>query len=185
MMRTPADRESGLVARARAGDADAFASLIAPHRDGLFAFLARAAGDTDLAEDLFQMTMIRAWQGLANYVHRGRLAAWLFTIARRALIDERRRRTPPSAQESGHDPVEKHDPLARLVAAELEAALAQKLRDMSEPRRTVFLMRHHSTLTFREIAEALEMPLGTALSHMHHAVRSLKTVLEAHDVAID
>lgn len=156
--------------------------MVEEHREGLFAFLARSTGDEDKAADLLQITLIRAWKGMASYEEKGRYRGWLFTLARRALIDENRRETRASkAPRIMRTPAA--NPVEELVASELESAIVAAVHQLPEVRRSVFLMRHHSSMTFREIAEALDIPLGTALSHMHHALRSLKTVLELHDVS--
>ena len=128
-MTSPNEPEGRLVARARSGDGRAFARLLERHREGLFAFLARSTGDDDEAEDLLQMTAIRAWEGLASYEDRGKLGAWLFTIARRALIDHERReaRTPnrvPGPEVHTVDVAT--DPHAQVVARDLEAAIVEE-----------------------------------------------------------
>jgi RNA polymerase sigma-70 factor (ECF subfamily) len=172
-----------LLSRAKAGDPEAFAMMVEEHREGLFAFLARSTGDEDQAADLLQITLIRAWKGMATYEEKGRYRGWLFTLARRALIDENRRQTRASKVPLRVVGSPTADPVEELVANELESAILDAVHQLPEVRRSVFLMRHHSSMTFREIAEVLEIPLGTALSHMHHALRSLKTVLELHDVS--
>ncbi|MEN8376489.1 MAG: RNA polymerase sigma factor [Gemmatimonadota bacterium] len=180
---------SGLLARARAGDAGAFAGLFDRHRNALFAFLVRSCGDADEAEDLLQLTAIKAWRGLDAYEDRGRFGAWLFTLARRTMIDEARRATRARRALDGLGAMRigggsRHGPDADLEAGEVRRAIEGELSRLTEERRTVFLLRHHSPLTFREIAEALDMPLGTALSHMHHATNSLKKALRSHDVSL-
>jgi RNA polymerase sigma-70 factor (ECF subfamily) len=132
---------------------------------------------------LLQETLIKAWQGYGAYRERGRARAWLFTIARRALIDWTRGRSSEIATEPGT--LERHadpaaDPLERTVARGIERAVLTALVAQPEERRSVFLMRHHTPMTFREIAEALDIPLGTALSHMHHVTRDLRETLAPH-----
>lgn len=161
-------------------EAAGFEALVAPHLDELYAYLARSAGNSADGCDLLQETLIKAWEGYEDYRERGRVRAWLFTIARRALIDWTRSRPPevgaePETLERRADPGA--DPHERLVARSVETAVLRALQDVPEERRSVFLMRHHTPMTFREIAETLNIPLGTALSHMHHVTRTLRGAL--------
>ncbi len=161
-------------------DATGFEALVAPHLDELYAYLARSAGNEADGRDLLQETLIKAWEGYEDYRERGRARAWLFTIARRALIDWTRSRPPevrtePVMLERRADPGV--DPHERVVAGDVEKAVLGALEGVPEERRSVFLMRHHTPMTFREIAETLHIPLGTALSHMHHVTRTLRRAL--------
>lgn len=157
-----------------------FEALVSPHLDELFAYLARSAGSSDDGWDLLQETLIKAWEGYEDYRERGRGRAWLFTIARRALIDWTRSRPPEVRSET--DTLRRRadpgaDPHEQVVARSVERAVLRALQGVSEERRSVFLMRHHTPMTFREIAETLDIPLGTALSHMHYVTRTLRQAL--------
>lgn len=166
------------------GSRDAgFGALVAPHLDELYAYLARSAGNSEDGRDLLQEALIKAWRGYEDYRERGQARAWLFTIARRVLIDWTRSRPPeirtePLALDRHADPGA--DPHEQVVARNVERAVLAALEEVSEERRSVFLMRHHTPMTFREIAGALDVPLGTALSHMHHVTRTLRRALAPH-----
>lgn len=169
------------IRRAQDGDGDAFAALAAHYSDNVLAFFTRSVGDRDEAKDLLQETLIRAWAALPNYLHTGRLDAWLFTIARRVATDRGR-----SAQRRRHVAIPEGlaqaqpSPLQLAEAADLETYILAALAELPEQRRHVFLLRQHSSLTFREIAQELDIPLGTALSHMRLAVRHLEARLRKH-----
>lgn len=164
-------------------DPAGFEALVAPHLDELYAYLARSAGNPEDGRDLLQETLIKAWQGYGEYRERGRARSWVFTIARRALIDWSRSRPPEVA--AAPETLERHadsaaDPHEGAVARGIERAVYEALAAQPEQRRSVFLMRHHTPMTFREIAETLDIPLGTALSHMHHVTRDLRVELARH-----
>lgn len=177
-----------LLARAQSGDADAFADLVRPHQAGVYRYLLRSTGHADLADDLAQTTLIRAWRGLLGYREQGRFAAWLYRLARNTLVDAargaRRRDELLLAALDSLPPDRAPSPQEDLEAAEVADALRRAVAALPEPRRSVFLLRHHAALTFREIAELLDLPLGTALSHMHHAVRALRRTLEEYDARV-
>ena len=80
-----------------------------------------------------------------------------------------------------HSRITSPDPLTRTEHAQFASDLEAAVRALPEARKEVFLLRQHSGLTFREISERLDIPLGTALSHMHLAIRSLRKVLAVHE----
>lgn len=179
---TAPDPDAARLERARGGDDRAFAALVRPHADAVFAFLVRMTGHRDDAADVMQETLVRVWRSLESYRDEGRFAAWLFTIARNAALDRARSARLRSVGPLAEDVADPTADAAALTAyRELEADLDRALAGLPEPRRAVFVMRQESGLTFREIADALEIPLGTALSHMHHAVRALKEALRIHE----
>lgn len=176
-----------LLAAAAAGDGDAFADLLAPHRAALFAYLVRDSGSRDAAEDLLQETLIRCWRGLPRYQDRGKFAAWLFAVGRNAARDWRRQRSrDPATFAAGSiepelEPAVAPEAASRIEVQQLQARLREILQSLPEERREVFLLRQHGDLSFREIAELLDRPLGTVLSHMHRAVKQIKEGLAGHD----
>lgn len=176
------DVESRLVTRAKNGDEEAFGSLVRPGAHDLHAYLVRMTGRPDEARDLLQETWIRAWRAMPAYRHTGRFTGWLFTIARNVALDAlRSRRTfePLAPEETLAHP--DPDPLEEVASGEFLRDLGKALEGLPPDRRNVFLLRQHTDLTFREIAGEMGIPLGTALSHMHHAVRQLREALGHHD----
>jgi len=165
-----------LVSLAAREDSDAFADLLAPYRKPLFAFLFRSCGRRDVAEDRMQETLLRCWQGLPGYDHRGRFGAWLFTIARNVLRDGQRRRiaeghaigreTEPAAQ----PPTTVAGPHAEMEGRETAARIQTVIDALPATQREVFLLRQHGGMSFKEIARLLDQPLGSVLSAMHRAV---------------
>ena len=174
--------DSELIRRAQAGDREAFGGIAQRYANRILAFHARSVGDRDDANDLLQETLIRMWKGIATYADSGRLEAWIFTIARRAAADRgralQRRRRVVLRDMGGEGPA---TPLQFAEAADLESRISSALAQLPEQRRSVFLMRQHSSMTFDEIARALGIPLGTALSHMRLAVQYLKEKLKHHE----
>ena len=172
--------EASLVRAAAEGSEEAFAELLGPYRSRLFGYLMRSVGSHDSAEDLLQETLIRCWRGLSRFRERGRFAAWLFTIARNVVHDdgrERVRRRSVFADvplEAVREPGVAAAAPAAIESQQLLAEVDAILQTLPEARRQVFLLRQHGGLTFREIAEELDQPLGTVLSHMHRAMNELK-----------
>ena len=180
-----------LLARARKHDADALAELVDAYSPRVFGLLLRLTRDREMAEDLMQETFLRLVRTIGSYEHEGRFEAWLFRIAGNLARDHARRNkrrgrplsldAPTGA--SGEDRIEPADtrpdgPTHQIARDEDEQRLLAALDEIGETDREIVMLRHFSELSFREIAELLNVPLGTALARMHRALKKLRTLLE-------
>jgi RNA polymerase sigma-70 factor (ECF subfamily) len=177
-----AAEEAGLMALVASGDRDE--PLVELYRRyarrvyGLGLHLLRDAG---LAEDLVQETFVRLWRSAARFdPGRGTVRAFVFTIARRAAVDLwRRRRGLSVAADDGPEQAVDDDAFdALLVSLELREALD----DLTPKHREVLELHYRADLTQQQIAERLEIPLGTVKTRTYHALRALKQRLEERDV---
>jgi len=134
------------------------------------------------AEDLYQETWSRAARSLESYEEQGTFKAWLYQIARRLIIDHRRRRGARIQLVLGQDQTISVRPdnelpdqqiAARDVAQVLETALSKMKPEVAE----VVRMRLVEGVPFKEIARREAVPLNTALGRMHHALKHLRTDL--------
>lgn len=139
---------------------------------GILSFLRRYVGPDD-AEDVLQRTFLDAWRGAHSYDPEHRLGAWLFTIAHRRAIDTLRSRkhdvVPVDALrelvgEDGRELVQRY-----ADAAEVRSALAE----LSEGEREVLALAYFGELTQREIADRLDLPLGTVKARAARGTRHL------------
>jgi RNA polymerase sigma-70 factor (ECF subfamily) len=167
----------------RASDSRAlFEALVEPCRRVLWTFLLRLVGDRALAEDLYQETLLRAWKGLAGYHERGRFVSWLLRIAHNVVRDEARRRAarptlvvPAELPEIAEDATAEH-----LVAAgEARHRVGDCVSQLTREQREVFLLRMHSDLDFKAIAELTGAPLSTVINRMRDALAKLSAAMEA------
>ncbi len=96
------DREGRLIERARRGDSDAFAQLVRSHTDDMYTLAYRLTGDRDLAADVAQEAMIRAWRGLGGFRGDAAFSTWLYRITANTAWThrnrQRRRRWAPLEQ---------------------------------------------------------------------------------------
>jgi RNA polymerase sigma-70 factor (ECF subfamily) len=183
-----ASEDSELIRAYQKGDVEAFEALVRKYQQPLFTFLMRLVGNRQSAEDLFQDTFVRVLRALPNYREDRRFSGWLFGIANNLAIDWLRRRQvrrgrfveDEEALRNAVDGQSSTD--AALERAELARMLEEALQQLSEKQRQVFLLRQHSDLSFKEIAEQLGEPLNTVLSHMHYAVTKLRKQLRCVDV---
>lgn len=165
---------------------DELARWLEEFKGPLHSFLRRMAGET-AADDLFQEVFVKALAAAKSYQDRQRPSAWLFTIARRLAIDHLRRERPQVSLDQGAEegaslaetlPGKDPRPEAALESSETRARVMRAIDSLPVDQREVFLMREHGGLSFKEISEALGIPLNTALGRMHYAVTKLRRDLE-------
>jgi RNA polymerase sigma-70 factor (ECF subfamily) len=172
-MSARADEE--LLLSAGRGDAGAFRILVSRYSDELLGFFRRRVGEA-AAEDLLQETLLRLHKAAPRYVPQATVRTFLYTIARNLALNFRRDARPSVALEPGEserapdlpDPLESEERSDRVRRA-VEA--------LSEPLRDVVLLRHYQGLPFREIAQVLQIPEGTAMRRMSDALLRLRDAL--------
>jgi len=173
----PSRRERADVERAMAGDHDAFAALAVANVDRLYALARLIVRDVDRAEDAAQETLIRAWRELPRLRDPDRFQAWLRRLLVHACYDEGRRirRRAEIALLADHLPAD-DDETARVMDRE---QLDRAFRRLPLEQRVVVVLGHLEGLTHVEIAETLDLPLGTVKSRMRYAMEGLRAALEA------
>jgi RNA polymerase sigma-70 factor, ECF subfamily len=138
----------------------------------------------DVADDLLQEVFQRAWQARDRYRDEGRERAYLLRIADHLVVDRSRRlgREINVAEETWHEvePAARTlEPADSLALAEASEELTEALDQLTPAQRRVLLLRFFGDLTFEEIAQTLECPLGTALSHCRRGLLNLRKLLPA------
>ena len=136
------------------------------------------------ADDLLQEVFRRAWQSQDRYRDEGHERAYLLRIADRLVVDRSRRlgREVNLDEASWHEvepAAEGATPFDLLAHGETSAEIAAALDQLSLAQRRVLLLRYFGGLTFEEIAQALDCPLGTALSHCRRGLSALRKLMTA------
>jgi RNA polymerase sigma-70 factor (ECF subfamily) len=138
----------------------------------------------DLADDLAQEVFCRAWEARDRYREQGSARAYLFRIADRLVCDGRRNaargreRTLDEESWKQMEPVSRSaEPSSALAHAEAAGQLAAALDCLSPMQRRVLLLRYYSQLSFAEIAEIIDCPLNTTLSHCRRGLIALRRLL--------
>ena len=172
--------QRALVDRAKQGDEEAFDTLARMVGGKCMAIAFRILRDADLAEDAAQAALITAWRELRTLRDPDRFEPWLHRILTNECYAEARRRTRwsanlhilPSDGPSGPD-----DTLTVDDRDQLERAL----RRLTLEQRAVLVFHLYVGLTVPEVADRLDIPIGTAKSRLHYAMTALRASLEADD----
>ena len=169
------------------GDEEAFGILVRRYQRRLAAFLSQLVGDMELARELSQEAFVRAWSALERFDPKYRFSTWLFRIAHNLGIDQLRRRRlqtmPLYRTDSEGDEVEvvvtdlDKDPLGHLENRVLASELRQVIDGLRPEYRELVLLRHFAGLSYQEIADFMEMPLGTVKNKLFRAHSVLRKAL--------
>lgn len=173
--------ETELVTRARHGDRNAFSELVRIHAQGVMNVIYRFCGDMQVAEDATQETFIQAWLHLSSYRPQTKFRNWLYRIAVNAATDmlRKEKRILPKALEDL--PLSDPGPGPEALFTEQErATLVQRaILSLPEASRAVLVLREYEGMSYHEIAEALDIPVGTVMSRLNYGRKLLKDKLES------
>lgn len=170
-----------LLVRAAEGDDDAWRSLIALYARRVFAMARSRCRRDDLAEEITQSVFATLASKLpgGGYTEQGRFESWLFRVTMNRVRDEARR-AARHATPTDPDVLAASSP-ARAPSTAAESPDLAPLRDamaaLSDADREVVELRHHGGLSFQQIADVLDEPMGTVLARHHRALRKLKDML--------
>jgi RNA polymerase sigma-70 factor (ECF subfamily) len=179
-MTVPATNETELVAQAQSGDRNAFNELVRVHAQGVMNVIYRMCGDAQIAEDAAQETFIQAWLHLASYRPQGSLRSWLYRIAVNAATDmlRKEKRILPNALEDLQLQDPQLGPEALFFQTERTTLVKKAILALPEASRVVLVLREYEGMSYHEIANILNIPLGTVMSRLNYARKTLKDKLE-------
>jgi len=174
----PDPREAVWIARVIAhDDHEAFGELVALHQSAVRRFLLRlTSNDSSRADDLAQDTFLKAYRHIRSFQARGRFLSWVFRIAWQLFVTEERG-SRGIAEVPLFDGIQASDDASQRVA---DARTFDQMMNMLRPdERAAIILHYRHELTHPEIAEILELPLGTAKSLLRRAHTRLR---EAHGI---
>jgi RNA polymerase sigma-70 factor (ECF subfamily) len=175
--------ERALVERCRSGDEGAFQELVDRYKDLVFALIARTIQDRSRAEDFAQEVFLRVHRGLPYFRGEARLSTWIYRIVANVCVQEQARpgatvsldamnadaerpRLTPSATDRQFGDLELRDRLEKAIAR------------LPAQYRLVIAAHYLQGLRYEDLAEALELPLGTIKTQLHRAKQQLRRLLE-------
>ena len=174
--------ESELVSKAQNGDRNAFSELVHTHSQGVLNVVYRMCGNGDLAEDAAQEAFIQAWLRLSSYKEKASFRSWLYRIAVNTAIDmlRKEKRILPNTIEDLNLSDSRPGPEAMLASSERTELIREAVLTLPNASRAVLVLREYEDLSYQEIAESLEIPMGTVMSRLSYARKLLKEKLETH-----
>lgn len=181
-----------LVVLARSGSEKAYRELLDRYQRPVFSLVYRMVRDREQAEDLAQETFIKVFNHLERYNPKYKFSSWIFKIASNLAIDQLRKKEPVTVSldgsrhartsdemEATRITVESRDasPEELLEASELGSEIENAIGRLRPDYRTAILLRHVEGRPYEEIAEIMDIPLGTVKTYIHRARTELKGAL--------
>ena len=163
------------------GDAAAFRELFQTFAPRVKSYMMRQGADATTAEELAQETLLMVWRKAALYSSdKGSASTWIFTIARNLRIDRLRREVPWQELPEGHDEEESTDtpPDEAVVERERQKRVQDVLATLPQDQSDVVSLSYLEGLSHSEIADRLELPLGTVKSRMRLAYQKIREAVE-------
>ncbi|NUO37134.1 MAG: RNA polymerase sigma factor [Gemmatimonadaceae bacterium] len=168
-----------LVARWKGGDQRAATRLVERHAEAVTRFV-RSLGARQEIEDVVQETFVRAFGSIDGFRGESSLRTWLFTIARRLVLDHRRSDRRRGEQVGVHDADVRteFDALDAVLADETEQRMRAAVDRLTPTQREVFVLRVGEGMSYKEIADSVGTTEGAARVHYHNAMRAIKELLD-------
>lgn len=176
--------EDKLISRAAAGDGAAFSELMTMHEKRMYAVALRMCANREDAQDCLQDAMLRVYRSIGGFKGQSSFSTWVYRITMNTCLDELRRRKTRSASsldtmlEGGWSPTDgENGPEKQAVASEQRRVLNSAIADLPEDMRSAIVLRDVQGFSYEEIAEMLEVNIGTIKSRISRGREKLRQIL--------
>ncbi len=175
-----------LIDQCLAGQSEAFGHLVTRYEGRLYGTLVHTVGSVHEARDVAQEAFVLAFQKLNTFRQESSFYSWLFRIAYNTAVSRHRRLRGETAsvdairETTGTEPTDhrpESDPAHQLHTTERQALVHTALSELAEEFRTVIILREMEGLSYEEIAQIVEVPVGTVRSRIHRARTELREKL--------
>ena len=185
--------DQDLIGRYLAGDESALESIIRRHKNRVFAYILMVVKDKELSEDLFQDTFIKVINTFRSgqYKEEGKFIQWVMRIAHNLIIDyfRKSKRIPIIENNDDYDifdkvriPVESVE--EQLIMEQIHHDVKKLIEYLPAEQKEVLVMRHYGDMSFKDIAEATNVSINTALGRMRYALINLRKLVKEKDVIL-
>jgi RNA polymerase sigma-70 factor (ECF subfamily) len=193
-------QELALVKAIQRGQTQAWSELLRRYQDRLFGVCYRMVGDRDAAADLTQDAMVRIIEGLGSYDGRSKLSTWMIRVTMNVCLSKMRseklrrhasldapsvdgkgREARPTADRIPDFQEREHTPALGVQRDEVRRQVAAALLRLSPEQRAILVLRDARDLDYEQIAEVLDVPVGTVKSRLFRAREALREALESSD----
>lgn len=181
------DADQLLIDRALTGHREAFGELVVRYQDRLFASMLGVTGSSEESEDVVQEAFVRAFLKLDTFKSNSQFFTWLYRIAFNVALSRHRKRRSKVSLDLGDDnnpmdPIDKSEsPDEPMLRDERVEMVRIALDQLSEDHRTVLVLRELEDASYEDIAEILNISIGTVRSRISRARAQLKLALETLD----
>ncbi len=168
-------------------DVSAFEELFGRYERRVFAFFYRLIWNAEEARDCTQETFLRLWRGRAGYAPKGRFSTYILQIAKNHFLHEHQKHksridlkqtSANSSQRPLEDEALPDSTFSQAMAHEIGSAISNAVQSLPEVHRLVYVLSEGQRLSYKEIAEILDCPVGTVSSRKVEAIRKLRSLLE-------
>ena len=181
-------KEEELLTKAQEGDMEAFALVFEEYRSMCYAVAYRVAGPND-ADDIVMETFLKSWRAIPRFSRRSTLKTWLYRITHNCSLDflrkrNRRKDRVMSMDENDERTIDDLEdtkqkrPGDAIVKEETNSMLRDAMMQLDETHRTILAMRFTDELSYSDIAEVLDISIGTVMSRLFNAKRKLKKIVK-------
>ncbi len=194
MQKTSRLTDDLLVAAYANGDNQAFDTLLKRHQSRVFSYIYSVVKNRDVADDIFQETFVKAITTIkqGRYSETGKFGAWISRIAHNLIIDYYRQEKSENTMSADDENV---DVLNRrelsetniedmMVSEQIHNDVRRIIDALPENQREVLMMRYYKDMSFKEIAEATQVSINTALGRMRYAILNMRRIASENNIAL-
>jgi RNA polymerase sigma-70 factor (ECF subfamily) len=175
------------------GNESALEVLIDRHQAKVYSYIITRIRDQDMANDIFQDVFVKIIQTLkkGQYNEEGKFLPWVLRIAHNLVIDQfRREKRMPTV--SGNDDYDVFDFVkdevpnreSEMIWGQIEGDIRKLIEYLPEEQKEVLRMRHYEDMSFKDIADATEVSINTALGRMRYALINLRKLIDKHNIIL-
>ncbi len=183
-----------LVADYAKGNNEAFDALLKRHQSRVFSYIFHIVKNKDLADDIFQETFVKAIMTIkqGRYTETGKFSAWISRIAHNLIIDYYRQEKSEntiSADDEDTNLLNRRDLCEEnieyyLVTNQIHEDVRRIVMALPESQREVLIMRYYRDMSFKEIADATNVSINTALGRMRYAILNMRRIAEENNIVL-
>lgn len=183
-----------LVATYAKGNNEAFDELLNRHQSRVFSYILHIVKNRDLAEDIFQETFVKAIMTIkqGRYSGNGKFAAWITRIAHNLVIDyyrQEKSENTVSTDEEETNLLNRKDLCEdniedTMVVEQIHKDVKRIIEALPESQREVLVMRYYRNMSFKEIADATNVSINTALGRMRYAIMNMRRIAEENNIIL-
>ena len=193
-MKAAAISDQDLIARYLNGNEKSLEKLIFRHKRKVFAYIMMVVKDDQVADDIFQDTFIKVINTIrsGSYKEEGKFIQWVMRIAHNLIIDHfRRLKRLPVVSNSNEDydifdlvPITDPSIEERIITEQIHEDVRAMVELLPSEQREVLIMRHYDNMSFKEIADATDVSINTALGRMRYALINLRKIVKEKNIIL-